>query len=139
MRKEAIKVVPSHVVEFGFYSRYFSVPRKDRGLRHILDLRHLNHSVKKQLKFSMLAQTSHVSDQVQGLVCHDRSKRCTCLHPSSSQEVTEVCFWGQMFTNTEFFLFGLALPPHTFTVCGCCSGSSVIPGHPHTQPHRRIG
>ncbi len=73
-----------------------------------------------------------------GLVCDDRSKRCTCLHPSSSQEVPEVCFWGQKLTNTKFFLFVLALWPHTFTVCGYCSGSSMIPGHPHTQLHRLV-
>ncbi len=23
-------------------------------------------------------------------------------------------------------------------VCGCCSGSSATPGHPHTQLHRRL-
>ncbi len=131
-------MVPPHVVESRFYSRYITVSRKDGWLHPILDLHHLNCSVKKQLKFSTLAQTSRVSDQVRELVCHDRSKRCTCLHPSSSQEVPKHCFWGQKLTNTEFFLFGLALSPHTFTVCGCCSGSSMIPGHPHTQPHRRL-
>ncbi len=36
--------------ETGFYSRYFIVPKKDGGLRPILDLRVLNVSVLK-LKF----------------------------------------------------------------------------------------
>ncbi|KAI2661474.1 Transposon Ty3-G Gag-Pol polyprotein [Labeo rohita] len=53
LRKEAIEVVPPHVRESGFYSRYFIVPKKDGGLRPILDLRRLNHSVMK-LKFKML-------------------------------------------------------------------------------------
>ncbi len=41
-------------------------------------------------------QTGRFSDQVRGLVCHDRSKRrlFPCLHPSQSQEVPEVCFQG---------------------------------------------
>ncbi len=41
-------------------------------------------------------QTGRVSDQVRGLVCHDRSKRriLPCLHPSPTQEVPEVCFRG---------------------------------------------
>ncbi len=45
LRKEAIEVVPPHKRESGFYSRYFIVPNKDGGLRLILDLRQLNHSV----------------------------------------------------------------------------------------------
>ncbi len=45
LRKEAIEVVPPHERESGFYSRYFIVPKKDGGLRPIIDLRQLNHSV----------------------------------------------------------------------------------------------
>ncbi len=42
LRKEAIEMVPPHERESGFYSRYFIVPKKDGGLRPILDLRQLN-------------------------------------------------------------------------------------------------
>ncbi|KAI2664001.1 ORF V: Enzymatic polyprotein [Labeo rohita] len=45
LRKEAIEVVPPHDRESGFYSRYFIVPKKDGGLRPLLDLRLLNRSV----------------------------------------------------------------------------------------------
>ncbi|KAL0159530.1 hypothetical protein M9458_043255, partial [Cirrhinus mrigala] len=38
LRKEAIEVVPPHVRESGFYSRYFIVPKKNGGLRPIIDL-----------------------------------------------------------------------------------------------------
>ncbi len=48
LRKEAIDVVPPHDAEPGFYSRYFIVPKKDGGLRPILDLRQLNRSVMRQ-------------------------------------------------------------------------------------------
>ena len=53
LRKEAIEVVPPLDRESGFYSRYFIVPKKDGGLRLILDLRQLNLSV-MSLKFKML-------------------------------------------------------------------------------------
>ncbi|KAI2664009.1 Transposon Ty3-G Gag-Pol polyprotein [Labeo rohita] len=60
LRKEAIEVVPPHERESGFYSRYFIVPKKDGGLRPILDLRLLNRSVKR-LKFKMLTIKQVVS------------------------------------------------------------------------------
>ncbi|KAL0147873.1 hypothetical protein M9458_056832, partial [Cirrhinus mrigala] len=53
LRKETIEVVPPHDRESGFYSQYFIVPKKDGGLRPILDLHLLNRSVMR-LKFKML-------------------------------------------------------------------------------------
>ncbi len=105
LRKEAIEVVPPLDRESGFYSRYFVVPKKDGGLRPILDLRLLNRSVSR-LKFRMLTvKTGRVSDQIRGLVRHDRSKRrlFPCIHPSQSQEVPEVRFSGAKLTNIGFF------------------------------------
>ncbi len=57
-------------------------------------------------------QTGRVSDQVRGLVCHDRSKRriLPYLHPSQSQEVPEVCFQGQSLP-----ISGSSLRPSTHT------------------------
>ncbi len=83
-------------------------------------------------------QTGCVSDQVRGLVCHDRSKRCLfpCLHPSQSQEVPEVCFQGQSLPISDFSLRPSTLTPYFHEVCGCYSGSSVTSGHLHTQLHR---
>ncbi len=60
LRKEAIEVVPLHERESGFYSRYFIVPKKDGGLRPILDLRQQNRSVMR-LKFKMLTLKQVVS------------------------------------------------------------------------------
>ncbi len=44
----AVEMVPPAQSESGFYSRYFLVPKKDGGLRPILDLRHLNRALMKR-------------------------------------------------------------------------------------------
>ncbi len=41
----AVETVPLANSESGFYSRYFLIPKKDHGLRPILDLRHLNRAL----------------------------------------------------------------------------------------------
>ncbi len=51
--KGAIEEVPKSDLEQGFFSRYFLVPKRDGGLRPILDLHHLNLSLYKG-KFKML-------------------------------------------------------------------------------------
>lgn len=40
--KEVIERIPPPKRESGFYSRYFIDPKKDGGLRPIIDLQHLN-------------------------------------------------------------------------------------------------
>ncbi len=50
LEKGTIEYVPHSNRETGFYSRYFIVPKKDGGLRPILDLQVLNDSI-RQLKF----------------------------------------------------------------------------------------
>ncbi len=45
LQKGAIEEVPQSDIEQGFFSRYFLVPKRDGGLRPILDLRHLNFSL----------------------------------------------------------------------------------------------
>ncbi len=94
LEKGAIECVPHSNRETGFYSRYFIVPKKDEGLCPILDLRDLNDSV-RQLKFKI--ETNRATDQIQDLVCHDRSqgRLLSHIHPSVSKEVPEVRFWGQ--------------------------------------------
>ncbi len=68
LEKGAIEYVSHSNRETGFYSWYFIVPKKDGGLRPILDLRVLNESV-MQLKFKMLTlrQSCHRSDPRTGL------------------------------------------------------------------------
>ncbi len=55
LAKDAIEPVPPAEMKSGFYSPYFIVPKKDGGLRPILDLRVLNRALHK-LPFKMLTQ-----------------------------------------------------------------------------------
>ncbi len=48
LEKGAIEMVPPALSESGFYSRYFLVPKKDGGLRPIIDLRRLNHALMRR-------------------------------------------------------------------------------------------
>jgi len=66
-QKGALERVSPPSRESGFYSRYFIVPKKDGGLRPILDLRHLNSRVQK-LKFRILTLKRIVS-QIQSEHC----------------------------------------------------------------------
>ncbi len=87
-------------------------------------------------------QTGHVSDQVRGLVCHDRSKECIlpCLHPS--QFPLTGSSWG-LHSGVKLPVLGSSvwpstLTPHFHEVCGCCVSSVAATGHLHTQLHQRL-
>ncbi len=72
LQKGAIEEVPQSEVERGFFSRYFLVPKRDGGLRPILDLRRLNLSLYKG-KFKMLTMRTIMSQVQEG----------DCLSPST--------------------------------------------------------
>ncbi|KAI2643109.1 Transposon Ty3-G Gag-Pol polyprotein [Labeo rohita] len=118
LRKEAIEVVPPHNRESGFYSRYFIVPKKDGGLRPIIDLRRLNRSVMK-LKFKMLT--------VKQVVFQIRSEdwfvtidlKDAYFHVSilpQHRKFLRFAFRGEAY-QYRVLPFGLALSPRTFTKC----------------------
>ncbi|KAI2645137.1 Transposon Ty3-G Gag-Pol polyprotein [Labeo rohita] len=118
LRKEAIEVVPLHERESGFYSRYFIVPKKDGGLRPILDLRLLNRSVKR-LKFKMLTIKQVVS-QIRSedwFVTIDLKDAYfnVSIHPHH-RKFLRFAFRGEVY-QYRVLPFGLALSPRTFTKC----------------------
>ncbi len=140
LKKEAIEYVPHSNRETGFYSRYFIVPKKDGGLRPILDLRVLNVSVLK-LKFKNVNfETNHVTDQIRGLVCHDRSQGriLSHIHPSVSQEVPEVRFWGQSIPVSGSSIRPSIITPHFHEMRRCSPGASSPSGYSHYELHRRL-
>jgi hypothetical protein len=118
LRKEAIEVVPPHEVQSGFYSRYFIVPKKDGGLRPILDLRLLNRSVSK-LKFKMLTVNQVVSqirseDWFVTIDLKDAYFHVSIL--PSHRKFLRFAFGGKAY-QYRVLPFGLALSPRTFTKC----------------------
>ncbi|KAI2646500.1 Transposon Ty3-G Gag-Pol polyprotein [Labeo rohita] len=118
LRKEAIEVVPPHARESEFYSRYFIVPKKDGGLRPIIDLRRLNHSVMK-LKFKMLTIKQVVSqirseDWFVTIDLKDAYFQVSIL--PQHRKFLRFAFRGEAY-QYRVLPFGLALSPRTFTKC----------------------
>ncbi len=118
LRKEAIEVVPPLDRESGFYSRYFVVPKKDGGLRPILDLRLLNRSVSR-LKFRMLTVKKVVSqirseDWFVTIDLKDAYFHVSIL--PSHRKFLRFAFRGKAY-QYRVLPFGLALSPRTFTKC----------------------
>ncbi|KAI2655602.1 Transposon Ty3-G Gag-Pol polyprotein [Labeo rohita] len=115
LRKEAIEVVPPQDRESGFYSRYFVVPKKDGGLRPILDLRLLNHSVMR-LKFKMLT-VNQVLSQIRSKDLIDLKD--AYFHVSilpQHRKFLRFAFRGEAY-QYRVLLFGLALSFRTFKKC----------------------
>ncbi len=84
------------------------------------------------------AEASRVTNQVRGLVCHNRSKRRILprIHPSMSQEVPKVRFWGQSIPISGSSLRSNTLTPHVYKSSGCSTSSVEAAGHLHTKLYR---
>ncbi len=133
-------MVPPLNRESGFYSRYIVVPKKDgRATSNFRSAATEPLSQAPEVQ-NAYCKTGCVSDQIRGLVRHDRSKRCLFprIHPSQSQEFLEVRVQGQSLPISCSSLRPNSLIPNFHEVCGCSPGSSATPGHPHTQLHRRL-
>ncbi len=118
LEKGAIEMVSPALSESGFYSRYFLVPKKDGGLRPILDLRRLNHALMRR-PFRMITLK-----QILSQIC---TEDWFC-----SLDLKDAYFHIQIAPHHRRFLrfafegvayqytvlpFGLSLPPRTFTKC----------------------
>ncbi len=116
LAKDAIEPVPPAEMKSGFNSPYFIVPKKDGGLRPILDLRVLNRALHK-LPFRMLTQ----------------KRIFQCVRPFdwfAAIDLKDAYFHVSIFPRHRPFLrfafegrayqykalpFGLSLSPHVFT------------------------
>ncbi len=118
LEKGAIEMVSPALSESGFYSRYFLVPKKDGGLRPILDLRRLNHALMRR-PFRMIT--------LKQILSQIRTEDWFC-----SLDLKDAYFHIQIAPHHRRFLrfafegvayqytvlpFGLSLAPRTFTKC----------------------
>ncbi|KAL0200336.1 hypothetical protein M9458_003523, partial [Cirrhinus mrigala] len=126
LEKGVVEVVHPAQSESGFYSRYFLVPKKDGGLRPILDLRLLNRALMKR-PFKMIT--------LKQILSH--------IHPGDwffSLDLKDAYFHIQVAPHHRRFLrfafegvayqytvlpFGLSLAPRTFTKCMDAALSSL--------------
>ncbi len=122
LQKGAIEEIPQSDIERGFFSHYFLVPKRDGGLRPILDLRRLNFSLYKK-KFKILMMKTIMS-QIQGGDWFVTIDLCVFPHPgrSATQEVLSVCLWREGLP-----IQGPALRPglgaeNVHEMHGCCTG-----------------
>ncbi len=118
LQKEAIEEVPQSEVEQGFFSRYFLVPKRDGGLRPILDLRRLNLSLYKG-KFKMLTMRTILSQVQEGDWFVTIDLKDAYFHIQVVQRhrrFLRFAFGGKAY-QYKVLPFGLALAPRTFTKC----------------------
>ncbi len=118
LQKGAIEEVPQSEVERGFFSRYFLVPKRDGGLRPILDLQRLNLSLYKG-KFKMLTMRTIMSQVQEGdwfvtIDLKDAYFHIQVVH--RHRRFLRFAFGGKAY-QYKVLPFGLALAPRTFTKC----------------------
>ncbi len=118
LHKGAIEEVPQLDVKRGFFSRYFLVPKRDGGLRPILDRRRLNFSLYKG-KFKMLTIKIIMSQVQEGDWFVTIDLKDAYVHIQVVQRhrrFLRFAFGGKDY-QYKVLPFGLALAPRTFTKC----------------------
>ncbi len=133
--KGAIEVVPPAQSESGFYSRYFLVPKKDGGLRPILDLRLLNHTLTKR-SFRMITLKQLISQIRPGDWFMSLDLKDTYFHiqvAPPSQTILEICIWGGGISIQGPPVWAVPGSPHFYTMYGCGSLPSATDGNSHPQ------
>ncbi len=118
LQKGAIEEVPQSEVERGFFSRYFLIPKRDGGLRPILDLRLLHFSLYKG-KFKMLTIKTIMSQVQEGDWFVTIDLKDAYFHIQvvrRHRRFLRFAFGGKAY-QYKVLPFGLALAPRTFTKC----------------------
>ncbi len=139
LEKGAIEIVPPAQSESSFYSRYFLVPKKDGGLRPILDLRLLNQALMKR-SFRMIILKQILSQICLGdwfmlLDLKDAYFHIQIAPPS--QTISEIHIQRGGLSIPGPAVWAVPGSPHFYTMHGC-SLPSETDGNPHTQLPRRL-
>ncbi len=116
--KGAIEKVPQSELECGFYSRYIVVPKRDGGLRPILDLRPINRALCKR-PFRMLTLKQILAQIRPGDWFASVDLKDAYFHiriAPHHRRFLRFAFEGTAY-QYSVLLFGLALAPRTFSKC----------------------
>ncbi len=140
LEKGAIEMVSPALSESGFYSRYFLVPKKDGGLRPILDLRRLNHALMRR-PFRMITLKQILSqicteDWFCSLDLKDAYFHIQIAPPS--QTIFEIRLRGSGLPVHGPTLWAVSGPPYFYEVHGRGSFPSETDGNLHSQLPRRL-
>ncbi len=118
LEKGAVERVPPNELESGFYSRYFVVPKRDGGLRPILDLRPINRALCKR-PFRMITLKQILAQIRPGDWFASVDLKDAYFHIQIAPHHRR--FLRFAFEGTEYqysvLPFGLALAPRTFSKC----------------------
>lgn len=124
--KGAIERVDQQTLLDGFYSIYFLIPKKDGGLRPILDLRGLNQYL-KVLPFHMLRTAEVLQAVAQGDWFTSIDLKDAYFHVPIAphhRRFLRFAFLGQAY-QFRVLPFGLSLAPRVFTRCVAAALSPV--------------
>ena len=118
LQNGAITTVPSSNIHQGFYSTYFLVPKKDGGLRPILNLKGFNRFLKR-LPFHMLRLSRLLASIRRGDWFTTVDLRDAYFHIpiyKNHRKFLRFFFQGNAY-EYNVLPFGLSLSPRTFTKC----------------------
>ena len=116
MLKEAVIPVPPDQVKDRYYSTYFIVPKKDGGLRPILNLKIFNNCINKT-KFSMETLKSIISVMSPGLWLASVDFKDAYFHVPihwNHRKLLSFSWKGQDY-QFQALTFGLSTAPRVFT------------------------
>ncbi|XP_058634818.1 uncharacterized protein LOC131542294 [Onychostoma macrolepis] len=118
LNKGAIQVVPPDLMNQGFYSRYFLVPKKGGPLRPILDLRVLNKHLRKynfrMLTHGAIARAIKQNDWFTSVDLKDAFFHISIYPPH--RKFLRFAYQGICYEFTVL-PFGLSLSPRSFCLC----------------------
>ncbi|XP_056593677.1 uncharacterized protein LOC130412904 [Triplophysa dalaica] len=118
LAKGAIERVPPNERESGFYSRYFVVPKRDGGLRPILDLRPVNRALHKRA-FRMKTLKQILAQVRPGDWFASVDLKDAYFHVQIAKRHRKFLRFAFAGSAYQFAVlpFGLALAPRTFSKC----------------------
>ncbi|CAM4708193.1 unnamed protein product [Leuciscus chuanchicus] len=139
LSKGAIEPLSQVQSEGGLYSRYFLVPKKDGGLRPILDLRQLNKVLVKR-QFRMLTTRQILVQIRQGDWFVNRSERRVFSNTDSvtSQAIFEIRLRGPGISVHSPAVRFVPGTPYIYEVHGCGARTPQNEGHASAELSGRL-